>query len=79
MKAVRHPAIVFAIFSALYWLLVSDLVRAGSPLGGFRHQPYWEVVVAGVLPGALYALLTLYFCHWLVRRALRQNARKEKD
>jgi hypothetical protein len=76
---IRRPAILFAILSSIYWFLVSDLIGVASPLGGFGQQPYWKVALASVIPAVLYAIATLYFCHWLVRRALRGAARKEGE
>ncbi len=77
--SIRRPAIIFAVLSSFYWVLVADLIGVLAPLGGFDKQPYWKVALASFLPAALYAVATLYFIHWLVRRALRQIARKEEN
>ena len=68
---IRRAAILFAVFSAIYWVLVSDLVGVASPLGGFGKQPYWAVALASMLPAIVYAIITLYFCHWFARRIIR--------
>ena len=79
MVGIRRPAILFSLFSTTYWFLVADLVGVASPLGGFAKQPYWKVWLASLLPVAVYAIATLYFCHWLARRIMRRMAQKRGD
>ena len=76
---IRRPAIFFALFSAVYWFLVSDLIGVASPLDSFDKQPFWKVTLASMLPATIYAVATLYFGHWLARRILRQVTRKEGE
>jgi hypothetical protein len=79
MPGVRRPAIVFSLLSTIYWFLVADLIGVASPLGGLDKQAYWKVALASFLPGALYAVATLYFCHWLVRRTARKAGHPKGD
>ena len=68
MIKIRRPAVLFALLSAMYWVLVKDLWSGVT----FLHYPYWQVVLAGTLPAMLYALVALWFCGWLARRVVRQ-------
>ena len=76
---IRRPAVLFTLFSAIYWLLVADFIGVVSPLGGFDKQPYWKVALASMLPIGVYGIVTIYFCHWLVRRIVRLIAEKEGE
>ncbi|RHW19131.1 hypothetical protein D1610_03170 [Sphingomonas gilva] len=78
MIRIRRASILFALGSAIYWYGVAAFVGIISPLGGLDVAPYWMVALASVGPAALYAIITLLFCHWLARRVLRQ-AQKRSD
>lgn len=78
---VRRPAIVFALLSALYWALFSDLsssLHAMNAASG-SHVPLYEDWLINGLPAIIYAVACLLFCHWLARRVARQVATLPKD
>ncbi len=72
MIRVRRAAIGFALFSAIYWHVVSWLVGLLHPLTGIDEVPFWLVASIDAGTAALYAAITLIFCHRLARRAARQ-------
>ena len=76
MIRIRRPSILFALSSAIYWELVANVVGSTNQLAGHYVAPYWLVILVNVIPTMLYAVVTLFFCHWLVRRALRQAQKK---
>jgi hypothetical protein len=78
---IRRPAIAFALLSAIYWALVSDLGRSlrGVHLTGGALQPIYEDWFVNGLPAIIYAVVCLLFCHWLARRVARQVATLPKD
>jgi len=69
---VRRPSILFALGSTIYWQVVAALVGLVNPLAGLDVAPYWMVVLVNFVPAAIFAVITLTFCHWLARRVLRQ-------
>ena len=78
---VRRPAIIFALLSAIYWALVSDVGRSlyGVNLTDGALQPIYEDWLVNGLPAVIYAVACLLFCHWLARRVARQIATLPKD
>jgi len=78
---VRRPATIFALLSAIYWALVSDLGRSlrGVNLTDGALQPLYEDWLVNGLPAIIYAVVCLLFCHWLARRVARQVATFPKD
>ena len=78
---IRRPAMAFAVLSALYWALISDLWRSlrGVNLTDGSLQPIYEDWLLNGLPAIIYAVVCLLFCHWLARRVARQIATLPKD
>ena len=78
---VRRPAIIFALLSALYWALVSDLSSSlhAMDVASRSHVPPYEDWLINGLPALIYAVACLFFCHWLARRVARQVAALPKD
>ncbi|TPG56085.1 hypothetical protein EAH76_00445 [Sphingomonas glacialis] len=76
---VRRPAILFAIGSAIYWESVAAFLSMMNPLAGHNVAPFWMVAMANCLPAALYAVITLFFCHWLARRIVRDVTSTKGD
>ncbi|MES1984655.1 MAG: hypothetical protein V4461_06835 [Pseudomonadota bacterium] len=72
-------SILFALVSAIYWEGMAALIGLINPLVGLDVAPYWLVVLVNVVPGAVYAIITLIFCHWLARRVLRQAHERSKQ
>ena len=78
---IRRPAIAFALLSAFYWAIFSDLgssVRA-TYTASRSHMPLYEDWLLNGLPAIVYAVVCLLFCHWLARRVARQVATLPKD
>ncbi|MEO7691366.1 MAG: hypothetical protein ABIS51_18935 [Sphingomonas sp.] len=78
---IRRPAIAFALLSAIFWALSSDLgssVRA-MYAADRTHMPVYEDWLFNGLPAIVYAVACLLFCHWLARRVARQVAALPKD
>jgi len=65
---IRRPAVLFALLSAAYWAGVAELWNTIT----FLYFDYWAVLLASTLPAMLYAVVALWFCSWLARRAIRQ-------
>ena len=78
MIRIRRPAILFAIISAIYWQGVAGFIGIINPLAGKDVPPFWMVAFANIVPAALYAVVTLVFCHWLARRVLRQAQQRSE-
>ncbi|MBI0474266.1 hypothetical protein D9601_02660 [Sphingomonas sp. MA1305] len=72
MIRVRRPAIVFAIGSAIYWQIIADFLSQVNFVAGVSDVPYWEAALLNVVPALVYAVIALWFCHWLARRVLKQ-------
>ena len=72
MVNIRRPAIFFALGSSVYWVIVSAIVGAINSVAGHDVAPYWMVAFTNTLPGLIYVVVTLFFCHWLARRVVRQ-------
>ena len=78
---VRRPAIIFALLSAIYWALFSDLNSSLHAMHAASSSPmplYEDWLING-LPAIIYAVACLLFCHWLARRVARQLAALPKD
>ena len=72
MTAVRRLSILFAVLSAVYWEGIAWFLSIINPLSGINAAPYWMVMLANSMPATVYAVATLIFCHWLVRRVVKQ-------
>ena len=76
---VRRPAILFALFSAIYGMMVQGIWQvAFLGLAPSHPQPF-PIWLVTSLPAIVYAVICLLFCHWLARRVARQIAALPKD
>ena len=73
MIRIRRPSIFFALGSAIYWEIVADFIHATNSVAGHYVAPFWLVALVNIVPATLYAVVTLFFCHWLARRVVRQH------
>jgi hypothetical protein len=70
-RFVRISAIVFATCSALFWLVVSDVVQivtVATSTGAGSDQSW----LAQAIPMAAYGLACVLFCHWFARGVARR-------
>ena len=82
MKArVRRPAILFALLSATYWLMVQSFWHFAMESPTVYHRPPAASVIwlFNGLPAIIYAVICLVFCHWLARRVVRQITQLPRD
>jgi hypothetical protein len=79
---VRRPAIIFAVLSAIFWVVVSDLaVSIGGVDRDVYHRPpsHVETWLVSGLPAIVYAVACVFFCHWLARRVVRQMVEQKGE
>lgn len=77
---VRVPALIFALLSTVYWAGVQGfwmILTTAYGLRFFEELPYYATWLVTAGPMALYALVTVLFCHWFANRVTRGVAPKE--
>ncbi len=72
MIRVRKAAILFAIGSTIYWEIVAGLLSQVNPLAGISDVPFWLAGLINMASAMVYAVIALWFCHWLARRIVKQ-------
>jgi len=73
---IRRVAIVFALFSAIYWQVVTWFLGIINPMTGIDILPFWLVAIINAGAAAFYAAAALIFCHRLARRVVRQAQKR---
>ncbi|WP_443971160.1 hypothetical protein [Sphingobium sp. CR28] len=76
MIRIRRVALIFSLFSAIYWQTASWFQGIINPLTGIDELPLWLVASINFGTIAIYAVITLIFCHRLAGRAARQALRQ---
>ena len=72
MNRIRWPAIAFAVGSALYWFTIAPMVIVAITLAGGSRAVVPMMMAANVVVTAIYAVVTVTFCHWFARRIVKQ-------